>query len=709
MSFSSPIALLALILVPLAAVGYVLFERTARARGRRASSSPRCCRTSSTGCRAGGGTCRRRSCCSPWPRSCRLRAPARDGLGALRGGDRDHRDRHVALDGRDRRPADPARGRPGFGAPVPRGPARQVPRLGRRLQHARAGRGRADDRPRLRRRRDLGTARRRGHRARRRARDRGRGRPRDAGGRQAARGREAGRRRSSSCSRTARSTAAASSCPRRSAARATRRSPCSRRCSAPRPASSRCRTSAATSSASRCRRIPPRCAASPRQTGGSFFAAPTAKRSGHRVRRPEVAPRLARTRTRRSRSPSRAPARCCCSAAASSRRCGSGGSRDPRGGSCGRAWPWRSSPAFPPGRPRTSARGCMVCIPVAGPWVEIPAPGARRCRERRPGDSSARAASSAASTRAPASRAVAVEFPGRIGSPVNPGITTTRSLVFKGTYAGPRRPAHEPTGRSSAAFPGAAAGRARRRAFTRASAVKPGEPITVARHDAARASRVGSPRRRSAAAPGERLLRSAPQRRPLHRGACRRRRSSPPSASCASRGSARARQRDAAAGLPAGRAGRGAGTGGVREVRFEWPLVLLALLIVPLAVAGLPRARAAARPLRRPLHEHRGARRGRGGRRRAGARTCPPALAALALIFALVALARPEIQRTVASEEASIALTVDVSGSMQADDVKPTRLGAAQEAIRRFLDQAARQVPRRPRHLLVASRSSPRR
>ena len=40
---------------------------------------------------------------------------------------------------------------------------------------------------------------------------------------------------------------------------------------------------------------------------------------------------------------------------------------------------------------------------------------------------------------------------------------------------------------------------------------------------------------------------------------------------------------------------------------------------------------------------------------------------------------------SVASEQASIALTVDVSGSMSADDVKPTRLGAAQEAIRRFL------------------------
>ena len=48
-----------------------------------------------------------------------------------------------------------------------------------------------------------------------------------------------------------------------------------------------------------------------------------------------------------------------------------------------------------------------------------------------------------------------------------------------------------------------------------------------------------------------------------------------------------------------------------------------------------------------------------------------------------------------------IALTVDVSGSMSAEDVKPTRLGAAQEAIRRFLDEAPEEVPRRARHILV--------
>ena len=44
-------------------------------------------------------------------------------------------------------------------------------------------------------------------------------------------------------------------------------------------------------------------------------------------------------------------------------------------------------------------------------------------------------------------------------------------------------------------------------------------------------------------------------------------------------------------------------------------------------------------------------------------------------------------------------LVVDTSRSMQAKDVKPTRLGAAQEAIELFLDQASRSAPRRARRL----------
>ena len=91
----------------------------------------------------------------------------------------------------------------------------------------------------------------------------------------------------------------------------------------------RCRTSAATSSGSRCRPTPTRCASVATQTGGSFFAAPTEDDLERRLRRPEVAPRhdaQGRGDHVRLRRPAGRPA------PARRRRSppsGSGGSRDP--------------------------------------------------------------------------------------------------------------------------------------------------------------------------------------------------------------------------------------------------------------------------------------------------------------------------------------------------------------------------------------------
>jgi Ca-activated chloride channel family protein len=137
-------------------------------------------------------------------------------------------------------------------------------------------------------------------------------------------------------------------------------------------------------------------------------------------------------------------------------------------------------------------------------------------------------------------------------------------------------------------------------------------------------------------------------------------------------------------------------------MRVEWPLALLALLIVPLA--GLAYWAIERRRARYAVHYTNievlaGVVAGKSRWRS----YLPPVLAALALIFATAALARPEIERTVADEEASIALTVDVSGSMQADDIKPSRLVAAQEAIKRFLAQ----VPDKYRVGLVTFSSEP--
>lgn len=73
---------------------------------------------------------------------------------------------------------------------------------------------------------------------------------------------------------------------------------------------------------------------------------------------------------------------------------------------------------------------------------------------------------------------------------------------------------------------------------------------------------------------------------------------------------------------------------------------------------------------------------------RSWSRHVPPALFLIGLAVLLVALARPQVSRTLLKEQATVILVVDTSRSMQAADVEPTRLGAAQQAIQLFLDRA---------------------
>lgn len=69
-------------------------------------------------------------------------------------------------------------------------------------------------------------------------------------------------------------------------------------------------------------------------------------------------------------------------------------------------------------------------------------------------------------------------------------------------------------------------------------------------------------------------------------------------------------------------------------------------------------------------------------------RLVPVVLFGLALTSLLLALARPHVERTLLKERATVVLVIDTSRSMQAEDVEPTRLAAAQEAVRTFLDEA---------------------
>jgi Ca-activated chloride channel family protein len=69
-------------------------------------------------------------------------------------------------------------------------------------------------------------------------------------------------------------------------------------------------------------------------------------------------------------------------------------------------------------------------------------------------------------------------------------------------------------------------------------------------------------------------------------------------------------------------------------------------------------------------------------------RFVPAVILVAGLVALVVGLARPHVERTLVRERATVILVLDTSRSMQAKDVQPTRLAAAQEAMRTFLEQA---------------------
>ncbi len=119
---------------------------------------------------------------------------------------------------------------------------------------------------------------------------------------------------------------------------------------------------------------------------------------------------------------------------------------------------------------------------------------------------------------------------------------------------------------------------------------------------------------------------------------------------------------------------------------FGSPLWLLALALLPLAVGAYVaierRRRRAVEAFASPRLLDSVAPVRPGWRRHAPMAVYGIALAALAL-----ALARPEATVSVPYSRASVVLTTDVSGSMEARDVKPTRLAAARAAALDFVDE----------------------
>ncbi len=118
---------------------------------------------------------------------------------------------------------------------------------------------------------------------------------------------------------------------------------------------------------------------------------------------------------------------------------------------------------------------------------------------------------------------------------------------------------------------------------------------------------------------------------------------------------------------------------------FEWPLALLALLVVPLAAVAYVllerrRRRHDAAVFASPALFPNVVARSPGRLRH-----LPVAILLLAVAVLVTGFARPHATRSVTQNEATVILAVDISKSMTATDVKPTRLAAAGAAIDRFL------------------------
>ena len=121
---------------------------------------------------------------------------------------------------------------------------------------------------------------------------------------------------------------------------------------------------------------------------------------------------------------------------------------------------------------------------------------------------------------------------------------------------------------------------------------------------------------------------------------------------------------------------------------FLWPEMLCFLVAVPLLVATyilvlLRNKKNAVRYASLSLFKE--AMPGRNLKRH-----IPPALFLLAMVGMLLAAARPTTVLRLPSQHDMVILAMDVSGSMKADDVKPTRLAAAQAAARSFVNQTPR-------------------
>jgi hypothetical protein len=125
------------------------------------------------------------------------------------------------------------------------------------------------------------------------------------------------------------------------------------------------------------------------------------------------------------------------------------------------AWPAAGGAA-------NECRGITTCIPVTGPWVLVTRAAPAQYLLSCPGGRSVVGGLDAVST----SSFVHVEFAGRVGAPVSPGVTTARNALFRAILVGTsRRAAFQP---SIGCIPTSGGGG---RATVSARVTRPGAPV----------------------------------------------------------------------------------------------------------------------------------------------------------------------------------------------------------------------------------------
>ncbi len=119
---------------------------------------------------------------------------------------------------------------------------------------------------------------------------------------------------------------------------------------------------------------------------------------------------------------------------------------------------------------------------------------------------------------------------------------------------------------------------------------------------------------------------------------------------------------------------------------FIWPTMLFSLLLIPLFVGLYLRTQQRRRRLAAGYGSF-GFAQEATGRRLGMRRHIPPAFFLAGLAILMFALARPQTVVSLPKVEGTVILAFDVSGSMAADDMKPTRMEAAKAAARDFVQR----------------------